>query len=217
MPKREPRAKKEKLPKNPRRSSLDVLVLGLGNPGAAYAATRHNVGFHVVDARAEVQGLRFRRPLLRSYAVATERGEDANIVLAKPLTYMNRSGEVLPALLAKYHPERTVVVCDNLDLPPGSFRVKRGGAGGGHRGLASIAEYLDPEEYLRFYIGIGRPAADPAGAGDRRQEIVDHVLGEPTESEAGKLAGATERAAELIPLFARLAVDELIQRVNSSN
>ncbi len=170
-----------------------------------------------MDARAEVQGLRFRRPLLRSYAVATERGEDANIVLAKPLTYMNRSGEVLPALVAKYHPERTVVVCDNLDLPPGSFRVKRGGAGGGHRGLASIAEHLDPEEYLRFYIGIGRPAADPAGAGDRRQEIVDHVLGEPTESEAGKLAAATERAAELVPLFARLAVDELIQRVNGSN
>jgi PTH1 family peptidyl-tRNA hydrolase len=175
------------------------------------------VGFHVVDARAEKEGVRFRRPLLRSYAVATEQKREGSIVLAKPLTYMNRSGEVVPTLLAKYDPVRIVVVCDNLDLPPGSLRVKRGGTGGGHRGLASITEHLNPEEYLRFYIGIGRPAADPAGTGDRRQEIVDYVLGEPNESEAAKLAEAAERAAELVPLFAHLALDELIQRVNSSN
>jgi PTH1 family peptidyl-tRNA hydrolase len=138
-------------------------------------------------------------------------------VLAKPLTYMNRSGEVLPALLARYEPERTVVVCDNLDLPPGALRVKRGGAGGGHRGLASIAEYLNPEDYLRFYVGIGRPPTDLAESPDRRQQIVDYVLGEPNESEAKQLALATARAAEAIPLFTHLAVDELIQRINSSN
>jgi PTH1 family peptidyl-tRNA hydrolase len=130
---------------------------------------------------------------------------------------MNRSGEVLPALLAKYDPQRTVVICDNLDLPPGALRVKRGGAGGGHRGLASIAEYLNPEDYLRFYIGIGRPPTDLAESRDRRQEIVDYVLGEPDESEATQLALATRRAAEAIPLFTHLSIDDLIQRINSRN
>ena len=147
------------------------------------------------------------------------------IALVKPLTYMNRSGQVLPGIRRRFRPERVVVVCDNLDLPPGALRLKRGGSGGGHRGLASIAHYLAPEEYLRLYVGIGRPGAGnaateheavDAGAGGR-EGIVNYVLGEPSEADRQRLEEATSRAAEFIDLFPTLSTDELIQRINSTS
>ncbi|MFP4484148.1 MAG: aminoacyl-tRNA hydrolase [Spirochaetaceae bacterium] len=215
------KAPKARIPNKPRRSRLDVLVLGLGNPGTSYAATRHNVGFHVIDKRVASRNLRLRRRTLRAYAFATERAGGSVVSLVKPLTYMNRSGQVVPAVQRRFRPERIVVVCDNLDLPPGALRLKRGGSGGGHRGLESIARYLAPEQYLRLYVGIGRPGGiDGLGGGTHdgnREEIVGYVLGEPGEAERQRLEAATSRAAEFIDLFPTASTDELIQRINSSN
>ncbi len=153
--------------------------------------------------------------MLRSYGFALERVESSQVALVKPLTYMNRSGLVLPNIRRRFRPERLVVVCDNLDLPPGALRLKRGGSGGGHRGLVSIAHYLAPDEYLRLYVGIGRPDAGNEATG--REEIVDYVLGEPGEADRQRLEEATSRAAEFIDLFPTLSTDELIQRINSTN
>lgn len=207
--------KKPRAAKSPRRSELTVLVLGLGNPGAVYARTRHNVGFQTLEKRAARGGFRFRKALFGPYLHAREQvgAEGSELVLVKPLTYMNRSGEVVPTLRRRFRPDRIVVVCDNLDLAPGTLRLKRGGSGGGHRGLASIARFLGPEEYLRLYIGIGRPPQRE----DPRQRIVNHVLGEPPAEEAKGLEEATERAAELLPALPDTAVNELIQRINGSN
>jgi PTH1 family peptidyl-tRNA hydrolase len=227
---------KSKSERNPRRNSLPALVLGLGNPGAVYAGTRHNVGFQALDLRAHRRKLRFRRPLFRNYELTVDHGEHGDLVLVKPLTYMNDSGRVLPTLLRRFRPERTVVICDNLDLSPGVLRMKRGGSGGGHRGLASIAAYLRPEEYLRLYIGIGRPGGLPSGkdagspeypdggdapdhatAGSRRAHIVEYVLTAPDDTQRPALEEGVRRAADAIDLVPGTPVNELIQRINANS
>jgi PTH1 family peptidyl-tRNA hydrolase len=112
-------------------------------------------------------------------------------VLAEPLTYMNRSGQVFPKLLgrARTAPEASIVVCDNLDLPPGRVRMKQGGGTAGHRGLASIVEVLGHGDFLRLYIGVGRPTDG---------DVVSHVLGVPPEEERERYAQAVSRAADAV-------------------
>ena len=165
------------------------------------------------------RGLTFRRPIFREYRFTVDEVESGELVLIKPLTYMNASGRVFPAVQRRFKPDRIVVICDNLDLPPGAVRMKRGGAGGGHRGLASIASYLEPDEYMRLYVGIGRP--EDMGAGEtwkvRRSRIVDYVLGVPDAAQRQKLDEGTYRAAELIGMVPGIPVNELIERVNGSN
>jgi PTH1 family peptidyl-tRNA hydrolase len=128
-----------------------LLVVGLGNPGPRFDGTRHNVGFAVVEAVAERLQLRFRKPLFARYrATRIERRSDG-LALAEPLTYMNNSGQVFPSLLRRYRvtSEGLLVVCDNLDLPPGRVRLKRGGGSAGHNGLSSIVKALGHGEVVQ--------------------------------------------------------------------
>lgn len=141
------------------------LVVGLGNPGPGYAGNRHNAGFMVLDALAARVGGRFRSHRARA-EVVEGRLAGQRVVLAKPRSYMNESGGPVAGLrnFFKVPTDRIVVVHDEMDIPFGSVRLKRGGGTGGHNGLRSITKSLGTSEFLRVRFGIGRPPGrmDPA-------------------------------------------------------
>ncbi len=131
------------------------LIVGLGNPGAKYSLTRHNVGFGAVDEFAKKSGISVSKDAHMS-VVGTDPAE--GLILAKPQTFMNRSGFAVAALCSFYKisPEDMVVIHDDLDLPEGTVRIKVGGGTGGHRGLESIVEQTASADFTRIRIGIGR-------------------------------------------------------------
>ncbi|TFH05969.1 MAG: aminoacyl-tRNA hydrolase, partial [Spirochaetales bacterium] len=167
-----PRLQRPKKSPTQRSSSLH-LVVGLGNPGPRFLNTRHNVGFAVAEELAKTHSLRFRKAFLQPYLYA----RDPKLFLSMPLTYMNRSGLVIPALLRKSRSKVSdlVVIVDNMDLPAGTVRMKRKGASRSHNGLGSLMDVLQTGEFLRIYIGIGRPG--------RTVSVVDHVLGVISDAE----------------------------------
>ena len=165
------------------------LVVGLGNPGPRYAATRHNVGFMVVDLLASRVGGRFKS---KSNADLLEgRLAGVPVVLAKPRSFMNESGGPVVAVsrFFKVPVDSTIVVHDDLDLPYGSLRLKRGGGDGGHNGLRSVSSALGPA-YLRVRFGIGRPPG--------RQDPADYVLREFSSTERRELGFHIDRAADAV-------------------
>ncbi|MCS7083215.1 MAG: aminoacyl-tRNA hydrolase [Bacteroidetes bacterium] len=135
-----------------------ALVVGLGNPGSAYAATRHNVGFRVLDELARQEGARFRAGA-GDYWEAKVRLGDQPVWLIKPTTYMNRSGRAVVQALGRYSEplERLLVVVDDLHLPLGTLRMRPKGSAGGHNGLADIIAHLRTEAFPRLRLGIGAP------------------------------------------------------------
>ncbi len=167
------------------------LVVGLGNPGPRYAATRHNVGFAVVELLAARVGGRFKAHRGRCDVVETRLSGEP-VVLAKPKSYMNESGGPVVAISRFYKVslDRLVTVHDDLDLPFGTLRLKRGGGDGGHNGLRSATAALGSREYLRVRFGIGRPPG--------RQDPADFVLREFTVSERKELPFLVDRAADAV-------------------
>ncbi len=166
-----------------------ILVVGLGNPGARYEATRHNAGFMVADVLAGRIGGRFKSH--RANADVLEgRLAGCQLVVGKPRSFMNDSGGPVVNLARFYKiaPENVVVVHDELDIPFGTLKLKRGGGDGGHNGLKSITSALGSKEYVRVRVGIGRPPG--------RQDVIDYVLRD---------FGATERKS--LPLELELAAD----------
>lgn len=145
-----------------------------------------------METLARQLGWRWKKPFLRSFLLARGRRKGEALVLAKPLTYMNRSGAVMPALLRQAKADRLLVICDSLDLPPGACRLKRRGSasGAGHKGLISIISVLGHGDFMRLYLGIGRPAS--------REEVVSYVLGEAAEEERPRLDEAVEQAAQAV-------------------
>jgi PTH1 family peptidyl-tRNA hydrolase len=162
--------------------------VGLGNPGPRYLATRHNVGFRVVQLAARELGIRLRRPWFRGYRLGQAAPEGRRVRLVQPLTYMNRAGAILPSLRPLDGEGSLLVVCDTLDLPPGQCRLRRGGSSAGHKGLVSIIAELGRSDFMRLYVGIGRPS--------RQEQVVDYVLGCPDGPEAQALEQGERRAAE---------------------
>jgi len=167
------------------------LVVGLGNPGPGYAATRHNAGFMVVDLLAQRMGGRFKAH--RGAADVIE-GRIAGVrcVLAKPKTYMNLSGGPTASLrdFFKVPAERIIVVHDELDIPFGVLRLKRGGGDNGHNGLKSITQSIGTKEYLRVRFGIGRPPG--------RQDPADFVLKAFSSVEGKEMPFHVDRAADAV-------------------
>lgn len=143
-----------------------ALVVGLGNPGAEYASHRHNVGFQVVDALARDHGLRFAREKMARAQVARGRIGSRGVVLVKPQTFMNLSGQSVRRVsrLYKIPPQQILVVYDDLDLPLGRLRLRPEGGSGGHKGMRSIIDLLGTQAFPRLRIGIDRPPGqmDPA-------------------------------------------------------
>ncbi len=176
-----------------RASSLDLLVVGLGNPGREYERNRHNVGFMVVDELARRHDGSWRAKF--SGRLADVRIDDHRVGLLKPETYMNESGRSVQAAAGFYklEPDAILVVHDESDLDTGRLQARRGGGFAGHNGLRSIAQHLGTPEFLRLRVGIGRP-----GREDPRP-LADYVLGdfEPHDDPAGIVARATEAVETL--------------------
>ncbi len=192
-------------------SAKPKLVVGLGNPGKEHAGTRHNIGFAALDRLAEKLDCSFRSKWRFSAKVAEATAGDAGkVVLAKPQTYMNRSGSAVNALLSwlKIEPTQLLVVVDDADLPLGQVRLRASGGSGGHNGLRSIIEALGGnEEFARLRVGIGRSA--PLGT-----DITGHVLGRfgPQEREAAEQAVAT--AVDAIECCLREGLTEAMNQFN---
>lgn len=167
------------------------LVVGLGNPGPRYEATRHNVGFVVVDRFASRGDAGPWRQACGSLVAEARCGDDG-VLLAKPQTFMNRSGVALRALAERtgLAPDHVLVVHDDLDLPFGRLRVRIGGGAGGHNGIRSAVEELGTGDFLRLKVGIGRP--EPGG------DVVAFVLSPFTQEEQAVLPDLIGRAADAL-------------------
>jgi len=152
------------------------LLVGLGNPGRQYEETRHNIGFRFLELLAKKEGLRFDAAPRFHAEIATWNRSDDRVLLVKPQTFMNNSGESIGALARYYQvaTENIVVIYDDLDLPVGKCRLKKGGGHGGHNGLKSINQHLPDSNYARAKVGIGRP---PHG------DITPWVLGRAEEGD----------------------------------
>ncbi|MEQ8511342.1 MAG: aminoacyl-tRNA hydrolase [Algiphilus sp.] len=173
--------------------SLPVrLIAGLGNPGPGYAATRHNAGFWFVDALAAHAASSWKAE--RRFSGETSRLPTAagDLWLLKPDTFMNRSGQAVRAVCDFYKiaASEVLVVHDDLDLPAGTVRLKRGGGHGGHNGLRDIHRHLGTPDYCRLRVGIGHPG--------QQQEVLNYVLGKPTAEESRAIGEALVRAAEAL-------------------
>ncbi|MBR2282411.1 MAG: aminoacyl-tRNA hydrolase [Spirochaetales bacterium] len=140
-----------------------IVVLGLGNPGSRYEQTRHNVGFRAVSEAAAFFQVKLKKRCFRLYRQARVNGQ---ALLVQPLTYMNASGDIMDSFSKD---DDFVVVCDNMDLAAGGLRIRKGGGASGQKGLASISEKLGRSDFVRIYIGIGRP--------EEGVSVPDHVLG----------------------------------------
>jgi PTH1 family peptidyl-tRNA hydrolase len=187
-------------------STLDLLVAGLGNPGREYAATRHNVGWMVVDELAQRRDGSWRSKF--SGQLSEIRLDDARIALVKPETYMNESGRSIAAAsrFFKVPVEAVLVVHDDVDLEEGRLQARLGGGLAGHNGLRSIGQALGSQEFLRLRIGVGRP-----GRGDRRS-VADYVLA-PFAPETD-VDGLVARSADAAEAIVRDGLDAAQQRFN---
>ena len=182
------------------------LIVGLGNPGPAYAATRHNVGFWVVEAMAAEAGIRFRR---HGEALRAEGRLDGQAVtLVKPQSYINRSGPVVASLVGDLGLDlsEVIVVHDDLDLDPGRLRIKARGGHGGHNGILSIIDALESDRFARVKIGIGRPpdGVDPA----------DYVLDPISARERTVLGEAVRQAARAVECWVGEGLMAAMNRFN---
>lgn len=189
-----------------RASSLDLLVVGLGNPGREYERNRHNVGFMVVEELARRTSGSWRSKF--SGKLAEVRIDDHRVGLLKPETFMNESGRSVQAAAAffKLEPDAILVVHDEGDLPAGRLQVRRGGGLAGHNGLRSIAQRLGTPDFLRLRVGVGRP-----GRGDRRG-LSDYVLSdfEPHDGHEELIA----RAADAVETLDADGLEETQRRFN---
>ncbi|WP_421120828.1 aminoacyl-tRNA hydrolase [Aquihabitans daechungensis] len=175
-----------------RGTPADLLVLGLGNPGAEYEHSRHNIGADVVALLADRHGGRLKASKERAL-VAEVRIGAARVVLAFPQTFYNESGNAARLLLERHGIDdlhHLVVVHDEMDLPPGKLKVKIGGGLAGNNGLKSIKAHLKTDDFVRVRIGIGKPPG--------RQEGVDHVLRRPGKAEKAELDVAMAEAADAV-------------------
>ena len=185
------------------------LIVGLGNPGREYRETRHNVGFLVVDeiARRHRLALALAPSQVPETFVAKRYGADP-LLVAKPLTYMNRSGDAVAALARYYDVGAAdlLVVVDEAALPFGRLRARARGSAGGHNGLASIIERLGTTEFARLRLGVGR--------GDPRRDLADYVLSTFEPDERAELEGFIARAADAAEMFAVEGIEQLMNTYN---
>ncbi len=183
------------------------MIVGLGNPGREYLRTRHNVGFLAVEALAERWGLTFARRRARA-DVAEGSALGQRIILGKPQTFMNLSGESVRGLMrtANLTPANVLVLYDDMDLPFGRLRLRDRGSAGGHRGVQSIIDQLGTDEFPRLRIGVGRP---PPGV-----DPIDYVLTSFSSNELTELRDIFERVAEGVEILVKDGVTPAMNVVN---
>ena len=185
----------------------NFLVVGLGNIGAEYSGTRHNMGFMVLDAWAKASNAVFQSGRYGSIAEVTFKGR--RFTLLKPSTYMNLSGKAVRYWMneLKLPIENLIVISDDLNLPFGTLRMRKNGSAGGHNGLANITEMLGSQDYARIRVGIGNDF--------RRGGQIDFVLGELSEEEMKAMPEICERAISGIKAFATVGPDRAMNSLNT--
>ncbi len=182
------------------------LLVGLGNPGKKYMLSRHNIGFMVLDSLAYKHNLKFKYLRYSSYIVkGVIAGEQ--VMLAKPLTYMNLSGQAVKGMTQdlKIPSQDLLVIYDDLDLEVGTLRLRARGGSGGHRGLSSIMEELETEEFNRLKFGIGRP---------QYQEVRDYVLDRFTAQEEPVVKESIKKAVTAVEVYILEGIEEAMNQFN---
>jgi len=185
------------------------LVVGLGNPGLGYRATRHNMGYEVVKKIAKQQHWSFKRERGLEGKVARGKMHEKELILLLPLTYMNKSGVAVERSLEEFHVslENLLVIVDDTALSFGKLRFRKTGSSGGHNGLKSIEAHLRTDHYPRLRIGIGACTGS---------DLAAYVLGPFSREEKGCLPEIQERAIEAVDLWLKKGIDGAMQKVNKT-
>ena len=193
---------------NNKSGGVDWLLVCLGNPGDQYENTRHNIGFMVADELGERHNIPIQRLKFRALTNTITVG-DEKVLLMKPVTYMNLSGEAVHEAAAFYKipPERVLVISDEVSLAPGKIRVRRSGSAGGHNGLKNIISHLGTDQFPRIRLGVGqKPHPD--------YDMADWVLGKFQGEDKKAVEEAVKRAADAAECLIREGVDKAMNRYN---
>lgn len=180
------------------------IIVGLGNPGRAYAHTRHNVGFDILDIFAKKRGVRFSSRQAKALVGSLDfYGEQ--ILLVKPQTFMNESGQAIGTLVRKYNLEAddVLVIYDDLDLPLGKIRIRARGSSGGHKGMRSIISHLHSDDFPRMRIGIGRSG-----------EAIDHVLRRFNRKDRQIIDVTLQQAADALEMILEEGIEAAMNNYN---
>lgn len=196
-----------------------ILIIGLGNPGDQYAKTRHNVGFMVVDALLRSitpSGTTWSRDQKQRALTFQGKIEDQSVILALPQTYMNNAGQAAGQLAQYYRipSERIWVVQDDIDVPIGKLKIRVGGGSGGHRGIESISERLDTDQFVRFRIGIGHPRMLIDEHEDPTVKVDDYVLSVFAKNERHVVRQEIKRAVRALRDALANGLDTAMNRYN---
>ena len=186
------------------------LIVGLGNPTEKYEHTRHNAGFDTIDILAQLLSVKINRSLHKSYYGKGMFGTE-KIILAKPRTFMNLSGEAVRTLMQFYKIDRDhlIVIYDDSDLEPGRIRIRKSGSAGGHNGMKDIIRMIGTQDFARIRVGIGRPP--------EYMEMPDYVLGRPAGEEKGIMQAAFEKAALAAKDILENGVDHAMNHFNGDH
>ena len=186
---------------------MNYLIVGLGNIGAEYANTRHNMGFMVLDAWAQASNISFESGRYGSTATISFKGR--KFFLLKPSTYMNLSGKAVRYWMneLKIPVENIIIISDDLNIPFGTLRLRKNGSAGGHNGLTNITELIGTQEYARIRVGIG----NDFGKGQQ----VGFVLGELSKEEKEEMEGISKRVIDGVKAWATIGVDRAMNTVNT--
>lgn len=184
------------------------LIVGLGNPGTEYARTRHNAGYWFVDELARRHGGSWRRESRHQSELARTRIDGAELWLQKPLTFMNASGAAVASLarFQRIEPGAILVVHDEIDLPPGTVRLKEGGGHGGHNGLRDLIAQLGAG-FWRLRLGVGHPGS--------KEQVIDYVLERPPAAERALIEAALARGLDVLPELVRSGTQKAMQALHT--
>ena len=191
------------------------LIVGLGNPGRGHANNRHNIGFVCLNHFARMQGIRFDKKQCKA-RIGSGEVAGSKVVVAKPRTYMNRSGQSVSLLVDKFNvsPDNLLVIHDDLDLPLGKIRIRQGGSAGGHKGAGSIITELGSQNFIRIRVGIGRPDKNEGFTEFSDDEIINYVLSDFTPDEKQAITQVIPTVSEAILC---LLTEGLVAAMNGYN
>jgi len=191
------------------------LIIGLGNPGREYTNNRHNVGFICLNHFARTQGIRLNKKQAKA-RIGTGEVAGSKVVLARPQTYMNQSGQSVSRLIKRFNINLNdlLVIHDDLDLPLGKIRIRQGGSSGGHKGINSIIAELESEDFIRIRIGIGRPNIVDTETQIREADIIAYVLSDFTAEEKQAITKVIPKVTEAIHCLLTEGVEVAMNKYN---
>jgi PTH1 family peptidyl-tRNA hydrolase len=190
------------------------LIVGLGNPGQEYSSNRHNIGFLCINHFARLHHITLDKKQAKA-RTGTGMVAGTEVLLAKPQTYMNLSGVSVSQLMQKYKltPDDLIVVHDDLDLPLGRIRIRKGSSAGGHNGIKSIIAHLGTQDFTRIRIGISRP--EPNGCEARLETIVEYVLGDFTEEDKPVIEETIQRVSDALITLITQGLEAAMNKFNA--